>query len=123
MIVGGYCSFCLPVLTDIKPWMWPIARRAEARGYQGNLPVLCWPCLVIRRVCDNIDSHKNKGWQDYAATSPRRLRSAREVLLSMVEKVVEELNSSATDKLEATEKVQSTTVVCPAPASVGANYG
>ncbi|KAL4739349.1 nucleoside phosphorylase domain-containing protein [Aspergillus similis] len=26
-----------------------------------------FPCLVIRGVCDYADSHKNKGWQGYAA--------------------------------------------------------
>lgn len=27
----------------------------------------CFPCLVIRGICDYSDSHKNKGWQQYAA--------------------------------------------------------
>lgn len=27
----------------------------------------CFPCLVIRGICDYCDSHKNKGWQEYAA--------------------------------------------------------
>ena len=26
-----------------------------------------FPCLVIRGICDYCDSHKNKGWQEYAA--------------------------------------------------------
>ncbi|KAK5056244.1 hypothetical protein LTR84_012797 [Exophiala bonariae] len=26
-----------------------------------------FPCLVIRGICDYSDSHKNKGWQNYAA--------------------------------------------------------
>lgn len=26
-----------------------------------------FPCLVIRGICDYSDSHKNKGWQGYAA--------------------------------------------------------
>lgn len=26
-----------------------------------------FPCLVIRRICDGADSHKNKRWQEYAA--------------------------------------------------------
>ncbi|EXL41861.1 hypothetical protein FOCG_16004 [Fusarium oxysporum f. sp. radicis-lycopersici 26381] len=26
-----------------------------------------FPCLVIRGICDYSDSHKNKGWQEYAA--------------------------------------------------------
>jgi hypothetical protein len=26
----------------------------------------CFPCLVIRGICDYADSHKNKQWQAYA---------------------------------------------------------
>jgi nucleoside phosphorylase len=28
-----------------------------------------FPCLVVRGICDYADSHKNKGWQDYAAST------------------------------------------------------
>lgn len=28
-----------------------------------------FPCLVIRGICDYADSHKNKGWQRYAAAT------------------------------------------------------
>ncbi|PYI05183.1 purine and uridine phosphorylase, partial [Aspergillus sclerotiicarbonarius CBS 121057] len=28
-----------------------------------------FPCLVIRGICDYADSHKNKGWQNYAAAT------------------------------------------------------
>ena len=28
-----------------------------------------FPCLVIRGICDYADSHKNKQWQGYAATT------------------------------------------------------
>ncbi|KAF3398131.1 Ankyrin repeat domain-containing protein 50 [Penicillium rolfsii] len=28
-----------------------------------------FPCLVIRGICDYADSHKNKQWQEYAATT------------------------------------------------------
>ncbi|KAF7162442.1 hypothetical protein CNMCM5623_007733 [Aspergillus felis] len=28
-----------------------------------------FPCLVIRGICDYADSHKNKGWQGYAAAT------------------------------------------------------
>jgi hypothetical protein len=28
-----------------------------------------FPCLVIRGICDYADSHKNKGWQAYAAAT------------------------------------------------------
>ncbi|KAK1656927.1 hypothetical protein BDP55DRAFT_54343 [Colletotrichum godetiae] len=35
----------------------------EAAGLQD------FPCLVIRGICDYADSHKNKRWQEYAATT------------------------------------------------------
>ncbi|KAL3457307.1 Pfs domain protein [Aspergillus heterothallicus] len=35
----------------------------EAAGLVNN-----FPCLVIRGICDYADSHKNKAWQEYAAT-------------------------------------------------------
>ena len=28
-----------------------------------------YPCVVIRGICDYADSHKNKGWQNYAAAT------------------------------------------------------
>jgi hypothetical protein len=28
-----------------------------------------YPCVVVRGICDYTDSHKNKGWQDYAAAT------------------------------------------------------
>ncbi|KAL2827486.1 nucleoside phosphorylase domain-containing protein [Aspergillus pseudoustus] len=34
----------------------------DAGGLMNN-----FPCLVIRGICDYSDSHKNKGWQGYAA--------------------------------------------------------
>lgn len=34
----------------------------EAAGLTDN-----FPCLVVRGICDYSDSHKNKGWQRYAA--------------------------------------------------------
>ena len=36
----------------------------EAAGLMNN-----FPCLVIRGICDYADSHKNKGWQPYAAAT------------------------------------------------------
>jgi nucleoside phosphorylase len=36
----------------------------EAAGLMNN-----FPCLVIRGICDYVDSHKNKGWQPYAAAT------------------------------------------------------
>ncbi len=35
----------------------------EAAGIMNN-----FPCVVIRGICDYCDSHKNKAWQEYAAT-------------------------------------------------------
>jgi nucleoside phosphorylase len=28
-----------------------------------------YPCVVVRGICDYADSHKNKGWQNYAAAT------------------------------------------------------
>ncbi|KAH8590405.1 nucleoside phosphorylase domain-containing protein [Bisporella sp. PMI_857] len=50
-----------------------------------------FPCLVIRGICDYSDSHKNKDWQGYAAATAASY--AREVLLTMAERVVEELKT------------------------------
>jgi hypothetical protein len=36
----------------------------EAAGLMDN-----FPCLVIRGICDYSDTHKNKGWQPYAAAT------------------------------------------------------
>ncbi|KAF3154968.1 hypothetical protein TWF569_010588 [Orbilia oligospora] len=36
----------------------------EAAGLMGE-----FPCIVIRGICDYSDSHKNKGWQEFAAAS------------------------------------------------------
>ncbi|KAF2678090.1 purine and uridine phosphorylase [Lentithecium fluviatile CBS 122367] len=37
------------------------------------------PCIVIRGICDYADSHKNKGWQNYAAATAAAC--AKELLL------------------------------------------
>ncbi|EGO57040.1 hypothetical protein NEUTE1DRAFT_147515 [Neurospora tetrasperma FGSC 2508] len=34
------------------------------------------PCIVIKGVCDYADSHKNKGWQDYAAATAASVAKA-----------------------------------------------
>jgi nucleoside phosphorylase len=39
------------------------------------------PCVVIRGVCDYADSHKNKGWQNYAAATAAAYAKG---LLSMI---------------------------------------
>ncbi|KAK6526652.1 hypothetical protein TWF694_005233 [Orbilia ellipsospora] len=41
-----------------------------------------FPCLVIRGICDYSDSHKNMGWQDYAAITAAAY--AKELLLDAV---------------------------------------
>jgi nucleoside phosphorylase len=46
----------------------------EAAGLMNN-----FPCLVIRGICDYADSHKNKGWQGYAAATAAAY--AKELLL------------------------------------------
>jgi len=63
-----------------------------------------FPCLVIRGICDYSDSHKNKDWQEYAAATAAAY--AREILLSMVERVVEELYHSATENSKTPEEAQ-----------------
>jgi nucleoside phosphorylase len=39
------------------------------------------PCVVIRGICDYADSHKNKGWQNYAAATAAAYAKG---LLSMI---------------------------------------
>jgi nucleoside phosphorylase len=48
-----------------------------------------FPCLVVRGICDYSDSHKNKDWQEYAAATAAAY--ARELLLTMAERVVQGL--------------------------------
>ncbi|KAK6338388.1 hypothetical protein TWF730_002451 [Orbilia blumenaviensis] len=48
----------------------------EAAGLMDELP-----SLVIRGICDYCDSHKNKGWQSYAALAAAAF--AKEVLLQL----------------------------------------
>jgi hypothetical protein len=45
----------------------------EAAGLMND-----FPCLVIRGICDYADSHKNKKWQPYAASTAAAY--AKEVL-------------------------------------------
>ncbi|KAF5606266.1 heterokaryon incompatibility protein het-E-1 [Fusarium pseudocircinatum] len=53
-----------------------ICFEMEAAGVMDN-----FPCLVIRGICDYSDSHKNKGWQEYAALVASAY--AKELLMSM----------------------------------------
>lgn len=41
-----------------------ICFEMEAAGLMNS-----FPCLVIRGICDYADTHKNKGWQGYAAAT------------------------------------------------------
>lgn len=43
------------------------------------------PCVVVRGICDYADSHKNKGWQNYAAATAAAYTKG---LLSMIPTVV-----------------------------------
>ncbi|KAF7587105.1 hypothetical protein BBP40_007711 [Aspergillus hancockii] len=61
----------------------------------------CFPCLVIRGICDYSDSHKNKDWQPYAAIAAA---AATKELLSVIPATqVREMPSAdpTTAKLEA----------------------
>lgn len=40
-----------------------------------------YPCVVVRGICDYADSHKNKGWQNYAAATAAACAKG---LLSMI---------------------------------------
>jgi len=56
-----------------------------------------FPCLVIRGICNYSDSHKNEDWQEYAAATAAAY--ARELLLTMSERVVKGLeHSTSTDR-------------------------
>jgi hypothetical protein len=48
----------------------------EAAGLMNN-----FQCLIIRGICDYADSHKNKGWQPYAAATAAAC--AKELLLTI----------------------------------------
>ena len=41
-----------------------ICFEMEAAGVMNE-----YPCVVVRGICDYADSHKNKGWQNYAAAT------------------------------------------------------
>lgn len=67
--------------------------ETEAAGLMDEIP-----CLIIRGICDYSDSHKNKGWQRYAAASAAAY--AKELLATMsspnVEDILPALESSDT---------------------------
>jgi len=60
-----------------------------------------FPCLVIRGICDYSDSHKNNDWQEYAAATAASY--ARQLLLIMAERVIEDLKQSLASGATSTE--------------------
>lgn len=60
----------------------------EAAGLMNS-----FPCLVIRGICDYANSHKNKGWQPYAAATAAAC--AKELLSVIPESHVSETCSIA----------------------------
>jgi nucleoside phosphorylase len=65
----------------------------EAAGLMNN-----FPCLVVRGVCDYADSHKNNGWQPYAAAAAAAC--AKELLSVIPERHVLESQSVAEESGE-----------------------
>jgi nucleoside phosphorylase len=57
-----------------------------------------FPCLVIRGICAYSDSHNNKDWQEYAAATVAAY--AREILLTMAERVVHDTGYDPTPTKE-----------------------
>jgi nucleoside phosphorylase len=49
-----------------------------------------FPCLVIRGICDYADSHKNKIWQPYAATTAAAY--AKELLMLIPRQAVDAMS-------------------------------
>jgi hypothetical protein len=47
-----------------------------------------FPCVVIRRICDYADSHKNKVWQPYAASTAAAYAKELLTVISAAEVVV-----------------------------------
>jgi nucleoside phosphorylase len=69
-----------------------ICFEMEAAGVMDD-----YPCVVVRGICDYADSHKNKGWQNYAAATAAACAKG---LLSMIPAIdatsrVEFVNSSS----------------------------
>ncbi|KAN0080897.1 hypothetical protein V8E54_004101 [Elaphomyces granulatus] len=70
----------------------------EAAGLMDN-----FPCLVIRGICDYSDTHKNKGWQPYAAATAAAY--AKELLGVIPPAQVEKTPTAADAIKEVSEKV------------------
>jgi nucleoside phosphorylase len=54
-----------------------------------------YPCVVVRGICDYADSHKNKGWQDYAAATAAAYAKG---LLSRIPAVDTTSNEQSTER-------------------------
>ncbi|KAF5720996.1 heterokaryon incompatibility protein het-E-1 [Fusarium mundagurra] len=61
----------------------------------------CFPCLVIRGICDYSDSHKNKGWQEYAALVAAAY--AKELLMSITPPLLQHSKRRKAQHLTAAE--------------------
>jgi hypothetical protein len=48
-----------------------------------------YPGVVVRGICDYADSHKNKGWQNYAAATAAAC--AKQLLLCLPPTVISEV--------------------------------
>ena len=75
----------------------------EAAGLMNS-----FPCLVIRGICDYADSHKNKGWQPYAAATAAAC--AKELLSVIPESHVSETRSIA-EQIKSGELVDQTWIL------------
>jgi hypothetical protein len=54
-----------------------------------------YPCVVVRGMCDYADSHKNKGWQNYAAATAAAYAKG---LLSRIPAVDTTSNEQSTER-------------------------
>ncbi|KAK5062936.1 hypothetical protein LTR84_005012 [Exophiala bonariae] len=81
----------------------------EAAGLMNN-----FPCLVIRGICDYADSHKNKGWQPYAAATAAAfgkgllglIPAAEVVLAPTLDKTMEHLTAMFADSRDLSQRIE-----------------
>ncbi|KAH7154568.1 hypothetical protein DER46DRAFT_628411 [Fusarium sp. MPI-SDFR-AT-0072] len=62
-----------------------------------------FPCLAIRGICDYSDSHKNKGWQEYAALVSAAY--AKELLMSIPPQVLQPQKRARVQQPKASEPI------------------
>ncbi|OAL56171.1 purine and uridine phosphorylase [Pyrenochaeta sp. DS3sAY3a] len=65
-----------------------------------------YPCVVVRGICDYADSHKNKGWQNYAAATAAAYAKC---LLSMVPSVGSTTRAESNDSASSLGLAQGST--------------